>query len=157
MIVGVDVSSRRIDLAWLENGKPQRWHQNLSGGKHDDSLIDRLRRIRIQWPYEVDHVAIEYPWARGDGIPALWSTMGVVTRQVPTGIEVGWPEPRELRAAIGCKANKKDAAHLRIRYEFRDRSDGTARGTFLDNWDEHELDALVACIGWTRILESQDA
>lgn len=150
MIVGVDVSSRRIDLAWIEDGKPQRWHQELSGGRHDDSLIDRLRRIRVQWPYDLTHVAIEYPWARGDGIPALWSTMGVVTRQVPVGIEVGWPEPRELRAAIGAKNTKVDAKRALFLI-------GLAQAwNDLPRYDEHELDALVACLGWTAILAAQE-
>lgn len=173
MIVGVDVSSRAIHLAWLENGKPQRWHQELAKGH----LIDRLRSIDIRWPRDretlmpgtedgphiimkrglfdpvqsdVTDVAIEYPFGRGNAIAALMSTVGVITRQAPPWARVAWPSSQELRAAIGAK-NTKDEAHRRLIYL------AVERGWKLVEWDEHELDALTACIGWTRILEQQDA
>lgn len=157
MIVGVDVSSRRIDLAWLENGKPCRWHQELAKGH----LIDRLRSISIQWPnympagadvwVDVTDIAIEYPFGRGNAIAALMATVGVITRQAPPWARVAWPSSGELRAAIGAK-NTKDSAHFEVRLLF-----ANPELRMLEGWDEHELDALVACIGWTRILAAQDA
>lgn len=178
-IVGIDVSSRRVDLAWLEDGHPQRWHQELGDSK--THLIDRLRTIRIQWPdwipetitrpydgavfpssrvdwapgHGMTDIAIEYPYApQRTAIAALMATVGIITRQAPTWARVAWPSSGELRAAIGARNNKQDA-HTRLwnAYpwtlgDFREIRDG---------WDEHELDALVACIGWTRILAAQDA
>lgn len=153
-VVGVDVSSRRVDLAWLENGKPCRWHQDLGGPK--THLIDRLRSIRINWPpdehqglpagHGITDVAVEYPFGRGNAIAALMATVGVITRQAPPWARVAWPSSGELRAAIGAR-NTKDSAHG-ILYLWHAGQ--------LDGWDEHELDALIACIGWTRILAAQD-
>lgn len=157
MIVGVDVSSRRIDLAWLENGKPQRWHQELAKGH----LIDRLRSIRIQWPdvwsypeNALTDVAIEYPFGRGNAIAALMATVGVITRQAPPWARVAWPSAGELRAAIGAR-NTKESAHAAIEQLMGRHWLHDAYSAVYD-WDEHELDALVACIGWTRILEANE-
>lgn len=163
-IVGIDVSSKRVDLAWLENGKPQRWHQQLDEKAH---LIDRLRSIRIQWPgvpftvsgdhmtvnrpgHEVTDIAIEYPWARGNGVAALWSTVGVITRQAPHWARVSWPYSKDLRAAIGS-VDIKGQAHLALSLLC------VETGWDLSDWTPDELDALVTCVGWTRILEAQDA
>lgn len=172
MIVGVDVSSRRIDLAWLENGKPCRWHQELAKGH----LIDRLRSIDIQWPrgsitidygephgtitseashgWDVTDVAIEYPFGRGNAIAALMATTGVITRQAPPWARVAWPSAGELRAAIGAKNNKAHA-HATLCRVYQPAIPNAHE--LLADWDEHELDALVACLGWTAILEQQDA
>lgn len=167
MIVGVDVSSKRIDLAWLEDGRPQRWHQQLDPKAH---LIDRLRSIHIQWPmgtisidmpephgtvttlsegWDVTDVAIEMPFGQSrKSVGALMATVGVVTKQTPGWARVAWPSSGELRQAIGAKNTKQDA-HLMVRGAcYPDHL-----VTVLD-WDEHELDALVAAVGWTRILEA---
>lgn len=166
MIVGVDVSSYRIDLAWLENGEPQRWHQQLDTKAH---LIDRLRSIRIQWPQDaqrysepgvlkrglfdpvqsdVTDIAIEMPFGQSrKSVAALMATVGVVTRQAPPWARVAWPSAGELRAAIGAK-NNKASAHGILYLWYAGQ---------LDGWDEHELDALVACLGWARIIEQQES
>jgi hypothetical protein len=164
MIVGIDVSSRRIDLAYLDaQGRPQRWHQEL-GDPRKVHLIDRLRSIHIQWPAQGYHalpeggfaadgedvtdVAIEYPFGRGNAIAALMATTGIITRQAPPWARVAWPSSGELRAAIGAR-NTKQAAHEALLPLLLPH--------YLDtSWDEHELDALTACIGWTKILEAQD-
>lgn len=164
MIVGVDVSSRRIDLAWLENGRPCRWHQELAKGH----LIDRLRSIRVEWPsrpflysdmactqvkqpgFDTTEVAIEYPFGRGNAIAALMATTGIITRQAPPWARVAWPSAGELRAAIGAK-NTKSSAHTELCALMAEYG-----GWLIDDWDEHELDALTACIGWTRILEANE-
>ncbi len=101
-IVGIDISSHRVDLAWLENGKPHRWHQELGKGV----LIDRLREIRVRWPVveiphptfpiplleEVREIAIEMPFgqSRKSGA-ALMAVCGIVTRQAPPWARVAWP------------------------------------------------------------------
>lgn len=174
MIVGVDVSSRRIDLAWLEDGKPRRWHQELGGPK--THLIDRLRSIRIQWPNDifivpgaghgVTDIAIEYPFAvQKPAVAALMATVGVITRQAPPWARVAWPSAGELRAAIGAR-NTKAAAHEAIYDLFPgpsvdyDKLGYVSRiGNLgqLAGWTPDELDALVACLGWSAILAAQDA
>lgn len=165
MIVGVDVSSKRIDLAWLENGKPCRWHQELPKGH----LIDRLRAIEIKWPtgpgvrwgryedpqpeWDTEEIAVEMPFGQSrKSVAALMSVVGIVTRQAPPWARVAWPSSQELRAAIGARNNKTDA-HNAIRWHM---SDGVHQST-VEDWDEHELDALVACLGWTKILAQQEA
>lgn len=168
-VVGVDISSRRIDLAWLdEDGYPMRWHQQLDPKAH---LIDRLRQIRIEWPRwtgdpgsngsDTSEIAIEYPYGRSRAtVAALCAVAGIVTRQAPPWARVAWPSAQEVRAAIGARNNKTDA-HQRIKQIYPGGCtilNGTTvigNGTF--EWDEHELDALVTCIGWTKILSAQDA
>lgn len=166
MVVGVDVSSRRIDLAWLDNGVPKRWHQDLGNGH----LIDRLREIRIKWPtstgylgphgemgcdspggFDITEVAIEYPFAaQRVAIAALMATVGVITKQAPTWARVAWPSSNELRKAIGAK-NTKASAH-----------DALLEAAWVMDWtevpdyDEHEKDALVAALGWANILSAQE-
>lgn len=153
MIVGVDVSSRRIDLAWVEDGRPCRWHQELGGPK--THLIDRLRSIHMLWPdggQGITDVAIEMPFGQSrSSVGALMAVVGIITLQAPYWARVAWPSSGELRAAIGAPNRKYDAG-LRIQTlcNLPHPSDPNA-------WDEHELDALTACIGWTRILEQQDA
>jgi hypothetical protein len=155
-IVGVDVSSKRIDLAWLENGKPCRWHQELAKGH----LIDRLRSIEIRWPVaiawpatgrrdDVTDIAIEYPFGRGNAIAALMAVTGIVTRQAPPWARVAWPSAGELRAAINANNTKTDA-HTVL------HATALLNQWPISTWNEHELDALVACTGWTRILEAQE-
>lgn len=156
MIVGVDVSSRRVDLAWLEDGRPQRWHQELGGPK--THLIDRLRSIHVQWPdvwsypeNALTDIAIEMPFGQSrKSVGALMATVGVVTKQAPYWARVAWPSSGELRGAIGCARNTKLDAMLRI-HELYPETWDTAHP-----YDEHERDALVACLGWTRILEAQE-
>ena len=152
-VVGVDISSRQVNLAWIdEAGRPQRWHQML--GKGD--LIDRLQSIHIQWPESPSEICIEYPFTPQRGaIAALMATVGVVTHQAPRYARVSWVKTADLRNAIGAKNNKADA-HIQlgvINYmsEFYWGAEAS-----LDDWSPDDLDALVACVGWSRILAKQD-
>jgi hypothetical protein len=160
MIVGVDLSTYRIDLAWLENGKPQRWHQIL--GTPKDDTIDRLRRIEIHWPRrprswptpgithpqgeDCTEVCIEWPWGRGKALPPLMATVGIITRQAPPWARVSWIKAGDLRAAIGAR-NTKASARYAIGELYPDA---------MWEFDEHECDALVTCLGWSAILAAQE-
>lgn len=159
MIVGVDLSTFRIDLAWLDaQGRPQRWHQDLGTSKED--AIDRMRRIAIRWPSsttldgtviasDVTEVCVEWPWGRGKALPPLMAVTGIVTRQAPSWARVSWAKCGDLRRAIGAK-DTKEWAHWTICGIY------PRIGLHEDAWNEHELDALVTCVGWTRILERQE-
>lgn len=145
-IVGVDVSSKQVNLAWMEHGRPQRWHQKLGKGV----LIDRLRAIHIQWPQDVAEVCIEYPFTPQRGaIAALMATVGVITHQAPSYCRVSWVKTADLRDAINAK-NTKEHAHSRIKARFAYPPGG------VHDWSPDDLDALVACIGWGRILAAQE-
>lgn len=156
MIVGVDVSSKRIDLAWISSrGTPQRWHQLL----HAEHVIDRVKLIAPPWSAieaqerdSITEVAIEYPFSNNRKTLAhLMAIVGAITRSAPMQARVAWPSSGELRAAIGAKNTKADA-HDKLR---RQMLVAYSSRSYIDEWDEHELDALVACIGWTRVLEAQ--
>lgn len=162
MIVGVDLSTFRIDLAWLDaQGRPQRWHQELGTTKED--AIDRMRRIAIRWPSsttldgtviasDVTEVCIEWPWGRGKALPPLMAVTGIVTRQAPSWARVSWAKCGDLRRAIGAKDTKADVVRALSDIAATD----VARWLHVLQWNEHELDALVTCVGWTRILERQE-
>lgn len=150
MIVGVDLSTHRIDLAWISprDGTPQRWHQELGSRKVD--TIDRLRAIEIHWPRygtppdDTTEVVIEWPYGRSSNL--LMAVVGVITNQAPTWARVSWLKSHDLRAAIGAKNSKPSAETMILTH---------ARGMAwdLEGWNEHELDALVTCLGGTHILE----
>ena len=107
----------------------------------------------------ITDIAIEMPFTpQRTAIAALMATVGVITRQAPTWARVAWPSSGELRTAIGAK-NTKDSAHAALRRQFELRSvqiNDPKQPWGLAGWDEHELDALVACLGWQKILEAQE-
>lgn len=153
-IVGVDLSTFRIDLAWLDaSGRPQRWHQVI--GTDKDDAIDRMRRIAIEWPgggQDITEVCIEWPWGRGKALPPLMAVTGIITRAAPPWARVSWVKSGDLRAAIGAR-NTKLAAHQAL-FDIAEAAGWLGR---VDGWDEHEADALVACVAWTRIIDQQEA
>jgi hypothetical protein len=151
-VVGIDISSRQINTAWLSpSGHPERWSQDL--GKGD--LIDRLQRIHIQWPDSPSEICIEYPYTPQRGaIAALMATVGIVTHQAPRYARVSWVKTADLRAAIGCR-NTKQAAQEMILAHF-EYLIGRGRPAPVLDWTDDDRDALVACIGWTRILEANE-
>lgn len=163
-VVGVDLSTLRVDLAWIDDtGHPQRWHQVIGDpkarAKKTEDVIDSLRRIAIQWPMStstdpggamVTEVCIEYPRGQNHAVTAkLAAVAGVITRQAPRWARVSWIDSRDLRSAIGAKNTKLDAHRALIR-----GCDPAL--AWLRHWNEHELDALVACVAWTRILDQQE-
>lgn len=160
-VVGVDISTLAVHVAWLEDGKPQRWHVDLGGSKVH--VIDRIRAIEIAWPhsmsydsYDTQDVAIEFPYSvNRDTNAKLMAVLGAVTRQAPPWARVAWPSAGELRFAIGAAKNTKLDAH-RALHDLCHVCPHSDDHCILLDWNEHELDSLVACIGWTRILEAQD-
>lgn len=156
MIVGVDLSTHRIDLAWIQpfTGRPLRWHQELAGA----STLDRIREIDVHWPVErttieglegdfilgeTTEIIIEWPFGRSSNY--LMAVVGILTHQAPKWARVSWLKTHDLRTAIGAKNTKADA-HRVIRHEH-------GWMPVLAAWNEHELDALVTCLGGTHILE----
>lgn len=148
MIVGFDISTKRIDWAWISkvHGCPMCENRDLGSGE----LIDRVQRIRyLGLPMEVTDAVIEYPYSVNRQTNAsLMAVVGALTNRMPTGTRVAWVASADLRTAIGC-ANTKAAAHERIRQLYSPH-------VRLDQWDEHELDALVAMRGWENILNAQE-
>lgn len=144
-VVGVDLSTLRVNTAWMSGTGPKRWHCDLGKGH----IIDRVRRVHMVWPATVTEIAIEYPFGRSRlGAGSLMAVVGAITKSTPSYARVAWPSSGDLRAALGARNTKDDA--VRALHEHVNPRD-------LPGWDEHELDALVTCLGWTLILNSQDA
>lgn len=148
MIVGVDFSTFAVHTAWVVEGEaPRRWHLELDG-RPKRNLIDRVREVRLQWPADVEWVAIEYPVGRSRRTDkALCSVLGAITRSVPRQAGVAWPSTWQVRSAVGATADEKPAAHAALKMHFANP---------LDDWDEHELDALVVSLGFQIILNQQE-
>lgn len=147
-VVGIDISTTYVHTAWLENGKPMRWHCHL--GKPRDPIQDRVRAVRMQWPTSVAEIAIEYPYGPNrEGLMSMMAVIGAVTKSAPTYCRVAWISSQDLRKAIGA-SNTKESAHLALA-GYPEFFEACAY------WTPDELDALTACIGWTNILAAQDA
>ena len=153
MIVGVDISTTAIHTAWIDGtGAPRRWHCTL--GKPTTPIQDRVRAVHMQWPPTVTEICVEYPFGRSrTGLASMMAVVGAVTKSAPSYCRVAWISSGDLRRAIGSK-NNKEAAHDAIRDLMRDGSNYSDQ---IPGWSEHELDALVAAVGWAAILEAQDA
>lgn len=145
-VVGFDFSTFAIHWAWVDGGVPKREHLLLAGVNN----IDRCQRIRgISLPDDTDEVCLEMPWGPNQSTTRkLMAVMGAITCRVPADARVAWIDPGDLRRAIGAKNAKADVrAPLELAFW----------PGALATWNEHELDALCACVGWTRILEAQEA
>lgn len=143
-VVGFDISTRRLDWAWVnEYGVPCCHVHDL--GKGD--IVDRIRRVcNLGLPHSMVEAAIEYPYSVNRQTNAsLMAAVGALTCRIDSMARVAWVSSGDLRAAIGAN-NSKPSAHERI----RDLHSG------IGDWDEHSLDALVAAAGWTAILALQD-
>lgn len=144
MIVGFDISTRRIDWAWLNDDEPHRHYHDLAG----PHVIDRVRCVRsLGLPPDMTEACIEYPYSVNRQTNAsLMAIVGALTTRIYPEVRVAWVTSLDLRAACAAAANTKTAAHERIL-----DLHPLARG-----WDEHALDALVTCQGWTTILSLQE-
>lgn len=143
MVVGFDISTRRLDWAWLEQSVPMHRFHEL--GKND--IIDRVRNVvNLGLPHEMTEACLEYPYSINRQTNAsLMAVLGALTNRIDRMSRVAWMSAGDLRAAIGA-SNSKPAAHERIR-DIHPLASG---------WDEHALDALVACQAWTTILDLQE-
>lgn len=149
--IGIDLSSFRIDYAWLDDRKhPVVVSQLL--GKPKDKIQDRLRNIdfleatREIWSTKREHssVIIEKPFGGINIVSPLMAVVGAITAGIPKDIPVHWVGVSQLRSAIGAK-NSKESAWEQIAL--------LTDSTYLD-WDEHEKDALVAAIGGALLIET---
>lgn len=170
-VVGVDLSSYRIDLAWVNDDGPERWHQVLAKPRptaHKDyvPVLERIRAIEVPWmairydrmdrgPWgalpgtDVTDLVIEYPFGNhASSIAPLMAVVGALTKDAPRWMAVHWPAAQKLRKAIGAK-NTKDDAVKKLR-ELPWLED------YFEDWDEHELDALVAAVGGRAIIEASE-
>ena len=148
--IGIDLSSFRIDYAWLDDRHhPVVVTQIL--GKPKDRIEDRLRNIdfleatREIWSTKREHssVIIEKPMGRISIVSPLMAVVGAITAGIPKDIPVHWVGVSQLRAGMGAK-NSKESAWQRV-------SDLTELD--YSEWDEHEKDALVAAIGGALLIE----
>lgn len=146
MVVGFDISTRRLDWAWLNPHAPtvpcHRFHEL---GKGD--IIDRTRNVvNLGLPHLMTEACLEYPYSINRQTNAsLMAVLGALTNRIDRMSRVAWMTSGDLRAAIGARNNKADA-HERIR----------DLHPLASSWDEHALDALVACQAWTTILDLQE-
>lgn len=145
MIVGFDFSTFRIDWAWVDDGIPKRERLDLGKG----NAIDRIQRIRgLTLPADTEEACLEMPWGPNvDTTRKLSAVMGAITCRIPHAVRVSWIDPGDLRRACGAKNAKAD-----VREPLE-----ALLGVGLTDLDEHELDALVAAVGWASILEAQKA
>lgn len=144
MVVGFDFSTTRIDWAWVAPTGPCHSFQSL--GKPSAPIVERVRAVvGLGLPYDMTYAAIEYPFSKFGNSASLMAVLGALTTRIDRSAEVAWVSSGDLRAAIGA-ANKKADAAAAIRDLYGP----------LESWDEHALDALVACVGWTNILNLQE-
>lgn len=146
-VVGVDLSTFRVNTAWVMRGCACRWHVDL--GTNKVRLIDRVRAVRMQWPLDVTEVVIEMPYGPNRQTDkSLMAVVGAITRSVPKQARVSWISSGDLRKSLGAKNSKESAFYVLSKVWPAQQIEG---------WDEHEMDALVSCLGWTRILNDQEA
>lgn len=151
MIVGVDISTFAVHTAWLQDdGAPRRWHCTL--GTTKNHVIDRVRNVAMVWPSAITGVAIEMPFSNNRMTNSgLMAVVGAVTKSAPTYCRVTWESAGTYRAAIGCINNKYDAGMAVKRIVWPDIWED-----YPPDWSPDELDALVAAVGWQKILAAQD-
>lgn len=149
--IGIDLSSFRIDYAWLDDiTHPVTITQNLGkpGTRIEDRLrnIDFLEGIREIWATkrEISSVIIEKPFGSINIISPLMAVVGAVTAGIPKEVPVHWVGVSQLRKAIGAKNTKEDA--------WVKLADVTNLD-FTGDWEEHELDALVCAVAGAILIE----
>lgn len=152
-VIGFDFSTYRIDWAWQDGENFRRRRLELGVSK---SVLDRIQLCRnLTIPLDTEEACIEMPWGVGVSTTRVLSAVvGAITSHLPLDVRVSWVNPGDLRRAIGAK-DTKEAAHARVREMFP-RYDFGGTEPWSRRWDEHELDALVAALGWTAILDGQE-
>lgn len=147
--IGIDLSSFRIDYAWLDDKEhPVVHHQIL--GTPKSPIQDRIRNIdfldgvREIWSTkrEVSSVIIEKPMGSINIVSPLMTVVGAITAGIPKEVPVHWLRCNQLRAGIGAKNSKESA--------------WAALGLLIPldpEWDEHQKDALVCAVGGAILIE----
>lgn len=152
MVVGFDISTTRLDWAWImpalgPTTAAYPMHRFHLLGPASSDIVARVQNVvNLGLPYEMTEAVIEYPYSVNRQTNAsLMAVLGALTTRVDRAARTAWVSSNDLRAAIGA-ANSKASAHARILELYPGVS----------QWNEHALDALVACHGWTTILGLQE-
>lgn len=147
--IGIDLSSFRIDYAWLDDkDHPVVHHQML--GNIRMPIQDRIREIdfldgvREIWSTQrnCSSVIIEKPMGSVNIVSPLMAVVGAITAGIPKDVPVHWLRCNQLRAGIGAKNTKESAW------------ESLGQLIPLDpEWDEHQKDALVCAVGGAILIE----
>lgn len=164
IIVGLDISSQRIDACTLrEDGPPLLAHLYL--GRKSAKLNDRLRAIpdAINRLTRVGEGLLDYTgghyeqpdWIAIEEVyrnPSLHRAIGAIIASCPPACKVKVVTPWEWRQALGCPKDTKAAGHTAV-----ERTMNVDINTRWENGehDEHEIDALGVALGARKILERQ--
>lgn len=147
--IGIDLSSFRIDYAWLDDkDHPVVVRQLLGSPKHpiQDRIrnIDFLDGVREIWSTKryCSSVIIEKPMGSVNIVSPLMAVVGAVTAGIPGDVPVHWLRCNQLRAGIGAKNTKESAWEALEKLIPMD-----------PEWDEHEKDALVCAVSGAILIE----
>ncbi len=130
-VVGIDLSSRAIDLVRLEESVNEAsWLRVELDGV---SAWDRVRGMRAVMPHgtwwdDVYLVAIERPFAHSRN-DVVRLAEGAVLSAIPTAIECWEINPTQWKTALGIRKGKPDWSHF-------------PSGFWRANWPQDALDAL---------------
>lgn len=154
LCIGVDISTKRIDLAAIPLDPDDEFLTGVTPCKHRINVTDRyveLRQNIVRAIASLEEItgadvmtaAVEKPAGRFVH-PSLHEIHGVVRCSLPQHIASTGLYPVEWRQALGLTGrdkNNKQAGNDRVRTLY---SDAAA-------WDEHELDALGIATAWRTI------
>lgn len=174
-ILGIDVSSYRLDAALIRPGVPFEVQRSILGkaetGKHKrpaiDQLIDRARNVYLAiWDFTgemPDWVVIEDAYGpSGRARKALDLVTGAIIACAPHETQVKLLKASQWRSYLGAK-NTKASGHAAVwAYLTEVGYNGETGEDYPLRWqdkfadlDEHEIDALGVALGWAAHLESQ--
>lgn len=167
-ILGLDISSVRLDAALLVPGQPPVLRHEVLG-KSSEPLIERLRAVQISLyrlfsgaPHDaplqdlvcyppIDWLVIEDSYgAFRNAVRALDKITGAIIASCPQETQVMLLSTHDWRTAIGCEKNTKEAGHDEVRLTF-----ALDEPTWVESLDEHQLDALGIALGARKILMAQ--
>ena len=149
-IVGVDISTKRIDVAILApRAAPVFGTYELDP---DHTYLDAAFAGAKMLAHEADIVVIEAPYGPNRKTQtALDYVIGAFRSRIPANAAVQFLSASQWRAALGAKNTKADG-HRAVRELMRDDSIGIDQ---VAGRDEHELDALGVALAWRKLTERQ--
>lgn len=163
LILGIDVSSFRIDGALLQSDGFSVHHEIL--GKPKNSLVDRVRNVHhaLGQMMPIDNyfntivpewIVIEDAYGMsGRARKALDLTVGALVTSCPAQSGVKLLKASEWRSYLGSKNTKIDG-HDHVIGRLANRY--PAQVSDAVSMDEHELDALGVALGWEAKLNQGD-